>query len=914
MRIRIRITLVLILIVNVSIIVSGVFIYKSTDKIIRENIEKNVINLLESEKRVIEQQIHMEMLSLEYLTRNQHILELLQDPEHFFDNESVELALIDYFSKHPDYESVFVVNTDGFIVADINSKMLGVDLSDREYHIKTIESKTGVIGKTITSRNTGDPIFMLTNPIFDIIQKNILGYIAIAVPSKNMATSLERVKLNGSELSYAYLIDENGYYIYHPQIEQIGQKTTNIEILNVISNSNYKAYHSTVLSNYELDDEKMVMAYSMIKDANWIIVVTGNTQTVMTEIRELTYKLAIVEILMISLTSFLSFFIAKKISMPIIHKLTLNNQELTALYEQIAASEEELHMQLDEIQMSKEQLALSEIKYRTLLDNSDDMIYSCDCDQTLIAVNETFCRFFKNTHNCVGQNMLTLIEDDWIKTLWHEHFQSVVEYKNKVTMDYKETLEGEDRYFTETLSPIRDVNQNLIGIMGTKRDITFRKLNEDQIIEMAYHDFLTHLPNRVYFYEEVQKNIEECTSNQSRFAIAFFDVDNFKQINDTSGHTAGDELLVKIAERFIRVMDSETLVARLSGDEFALLIKGGKSNQDIMAVIDAVFCGFKEEFSIRNTLYKVSFSVGIATFPDHGLSVEELMKNADTAMYRAKDQGKNNYKFYDDTMNLELIKRTTLERHLLKAIDNGEMFLHFQPQYLLNNDQIIGYEALVRWNNPELGMIPPSEFIPIAEETGLIIPIGEWIIEQACMACRHFVDLMNKDIVMAINISPIQFRSRNLVRIITKSAESAGIQLSHLEFEITEGVFIDDYDLALEMLYELKHLGAKIALDDFGTGYSSLNYIRKLPISKLKIDKSFIDDFEGDYQKGLIESIILMSHKLKIECLAEGVETEHQKDWLKHINCDSVQGYYYSKPLSEESIIKTLIQTKEEIK
>ena len=906
MGIRFRITLVLLAMINLAVILSGFVIYQRTGEVLRGATERNVKDLLDSEKKTVELLLRQEILLPAYLTRDAGILSLLQGTRTDQEVQAATAALDGYYRTRSDLEAVFLVDWNGDIIADVNRDMVGVNLADRAYHQNTLNRKQSVIGETVISKYSGRQIFMVTNPVLQPETGDMLGYVCVAVPSVHMAGSLEAIKLNHADSSYACLVDETGNYIYHPAIEKIGKPVEIGEIKQAIDRLRRLETVETDLFIGQTGQEKTVTAFSVITEANWILYTTGSMDATMTEIRNLSLQVVLLDFIILLTASTLSFFIAKRISNPVIKELQQNNEELNALYNEIAASEEELKDQLDQIQQSSTLLEISESRYRTLLDHSEDIIYSCECDKTITAVNEPFRRYHGLTDPPVGSSMKMLLKDDALRLKWEEAFDQTLDDRETHEIEYSECMNGTTRFFTELFSPIEGKNRTILGITATKRDMTDRIEHEMRIMELAFHDQLTHLPNRILFFDELQKAVVHCGNPRSMLAVVFLDVDNFKKINDTLGHSVGDELLIAITERLRTSVDPHDVLSRLGGDEFALLINSCPDQNAIIDFMDGLCSLFRDPFLLQGISLNISFSSGIATYPHNGHTAEELMKNADTALYKAKEFGRNNYLFFDDCMNQELMRKTDLERKLKGAIISGEFSLHYQPQYRLADHALIGFEALLRWDNADLGAIRPSEFIPIAEETGLILPIGEWVIQQACDSCRRMAQAGGTSLIMAVNLSPVQFKSPKLLRFITETAEQAGIRLDSLEMEITEGVFIENQDQALHIMTQMQDLGIRIALDDFGTGYSSLSYLRNLPITRLKIDKSFISDIGVRHQKELIETIIHLSHKLGIECLAEGVETDEQQAWLAEVQCDSVQGYYFSKPLSEAAAMDLL--------
>lgn len=414
---------------------------------------------------------------------------------------------------------------------------------------------------------------------------------------------------------------------------------------------------------------------------------------------------------------------------------------------------------------------------------------------------------------------------------------------------------------------------------------------ERRITHIALHDILTDLPNRKLFSEQLDSALARCEPGK-RIAICYLDLDNFKLINDTAGHPVGDAVLKAVTKRLGRFM-SGAVVSRQGGDEFAVMIPDIDADEDMLGHAERLFRCFDEPVDCGGQLLTIEASIGIAYSPDDGSDAETLIKNADLALYRAKKEGKAGYQFFEQSMDDAARKRRQLELDLRIAINQGQFELYFQPLYSLSDEKLIGFEALLRWHHPERGIVSPVEFIPLAEETGLIIPIGEWVIREACRQAATWPDQLR----VAVNVSSIQFKSTNLQNAILQALAQSGLEPNRLEVEITESVFIADIDQTLDVLHRLRSLGVRIALDDFGTGYSSLSYLRSFPFDKIKIDRSFVTDLgTGAGASAIIRAITTLAGALGMETLAEGVEMEDQIETLRREGCQQVQGYWFSRP------------------
>jgi len=467
--------------------------------------------------------------------------------------------------------------------------------------------------------------------------------------------------------------------------------------------------------------------------------------------------------------------------------------------------------------------------------------------------------------------------------------------------------DGEIRTLSKNVDVIRDVGGDIIGGVESFEDITERKHAEEMLNYMAYFDLLTDLPNRTLLSDRLVLAIANAHRNGHMLAVFFLDLDRFKAINDTLGHTVGDQLLQRVADRLKRCLREGDTIARLGGDEFTLLLPRVDTIDDVTVVAQKVIDVLKPSFMFEGGELHVTTSIGIALYPDDGEDVSSLLKNADIALYRAKEQGRNNYQLYAPSMNAKAFERLAMEGNLRKALERQEFTVYYQPQLDLATGEIIGMEALIRWNHPDLGLVYPAEFIPMAEETGLIVPIGEWVLRTACEQNKAWQDAGHAPIRMAVNLSCRQFQQVDLAERVARIVKETGLDPRYLELEITESVLMKDADAAVDTLNKLKKKGIYISIDDFGTGYSSLGYLKRFPIDVLKIDRSFIRELSaGTEDAAIATAIITVAHTLKLKALAEGVETLEQLELLRSLKCDSMQGFLFSRPLPAEEASKIL--------
>lgn len=534
---------------------------------------------------------------------------------------------------------------------------------------------------------------------------------------------------------------------------------------------------------------------------------------------------------------------------------------------------------------------------------SAEAIVICDSDDKVLRVNPAFRKITGYSQaDVIGRSFKQLGRVSRVDTVTDER-----EPKSKLHNIWQGEVpgyrkNGEQFLSWQTVIPVNDADDNARQIIYIFSDITERKLFEEHIYNLAHHDSLTQLPNRAAFQLQMKTALERAKRAKAQMAIMFIDLDHFKMINDTSGHPVGDLLLQQVAERFKKALRKEDVISRFGGDEFTVLLSNTRTDNATTVVARKLLACFYEPFKLPNSEVVISASIGIGVFPENGDSVDSLMMNADSAMYRAKEKGRNCFQFYTKEMNQYAQERLELELDLRKALERDEFILHYQPQFD-SKGRLTGCEALIRWQHPDRGLLSPAEFINMAEITGLIVPIGKWVIDTACKQHKFWLSKGYPALNISVNLSGRQFLHHDLLDTVQNAIATSGIEPSCLELELTESIMMVNVEETIRTLNSLSQLGVHMSIDDFGTGYSSMSCLKRFPVNKLKIDQSFVRGLPQDKEDvAIVKSIIVMAHALNLTVIAEGVETLEQLEFLKSSRCEEFQGYYFSRPIPADDI------------
>jgi diguanylate cyclase (GGDEF)-like protein/PAS domain S-box-containing protein len=542
-----------------------------------------------------------------------------------------------------------------------------------------------------------------------------------------------------------------------------------------------------------------------------------------------------------------------------------------------------------ELRSREEDLQAQNVRFDTAINNMTQGLLLFDSSQQLVVCNQRYIEMYGLSAEIVKPGC---------------SFREIIAHR-KATGSF---AGDEDEYCARILQNIRLRNSMIVetrdgrsiqvvnepladgGWVATHEDITERRLAEEQIRHLAHYDALTNLPNRTLFHEKLKQELARTAAGE-QLAVLYIDIDEFKSVNDTLGHLIGDELLKSVAASLSRCAAASDFVARLGGDEFAIVQTAVKTPAEVAELVTRVFDAIREPYECLGHQVTTDASIGIALAPQHGVDLDQILKNADLAMYAAKSAGRRTYRFFEPAMDAQVKARRKLEMDLRQAITDGVLEVYYQPCISLQDHKITGCEALLRWHHPKRGMIPPAEFVPIAEDTGLINQLGEWVLTTACAEAATWPD----HIKLAVNVSPVQFKSGTLALKIVAALAASGLAANRLELEITEAVLIRDDEAALAILHQLRGIGVRIALDDFGTGYSSLSYLQRFPFDKIKIDRCFVNDLgEPDGSSCIVQAVVNIAAARHMTTTAEGVETRQQQELLRALGCVEMQGYLFS--------------------
>ena len=556
---------------------------------------------------------------------------------------------------------------------------------------------------------------------------------------------------------------------------------------------------------------------------------------------------------------------------------------------------------------AKDDIFESRQMLRSVLDTIPQRVFWKDRHLAYLGCNQPYAQDhgYREPVDLVGKTDADLFDPDTADRLRAADLEVIATGQAKLGCEESRTgPDGNSDWFVTNTVPLRDRSGQVISILGTCEDITDRKRAAERIEFLAYHDTLTELPNRTLVQDRFHQAMAYAERSRSKIALLFLDLDNFKTINDSLGHLIGDSLIRTIAGRLVECVRDTDTVSRQGGDEFLIMLTALEDADAMAPILVELMNRLDKSCVVEGNELTTSASIGISLYPDDGRDFDSLLKKADIAMYRAKEAGRNTYRFFDDQMNVETVEQLRLSSGLRRALAEDELVLHYQPQIDIATGNLIGAEALMRWHHPELGMIPPGRFIPIAEDSGLIVPIGEWALREACRQAVSWQRTGMHKLIVAVNLSAIQFKRGDVEQSVIRALEESGLNPGLLELELTESIIIQDTEKVLETVQRLKRLGVKLSIDDFGTGYSSLSYLKRFQVDKLKIDQSFVLNLASDDEDAaIVSAIVQMARSLGLTTIAEGVENDRALARLREFGCDEAQGYFFARPMPGEEFI-----------
>ena len=556
----------------------------------------------------------------------------------------------------------------------------------------------------------------------------------------------------------------------------------------------------------------------------------------------------------------------------------------------------------------EEELKRSEEKYRLITENTTDLISVVDREGHFLYLSPSHEAVLGCKTGQVGSSLLPwIVEDD--REIMSEAIQHAFSSRKSRQIEYRLCTAARQEIWVETtINPVITAAGTVRKLVLVSRDVTERKKSEQKIHHLAYHDTLTDLPNRRLLVQYLSKELSQAKRVGSKLAVLFLDLDRLKDINDAWGHDVGDLILIEAAKRLKGCIRNHDMVARLGGDEFTIVLTSVSGKEEVESIVHRLQSLLQKPLVLAGQTFTLSMSIGIALYPQDGVEADDLLKRADTALYVVKSRGRNSYEFFDPTMEAKTLERILMENELRKAINQGHFDIYYQPKTDLATGKLTGMEALVRWIHPELGVIPPNRFIPIAEETGMIIELGEWILRQACRQNKEWQNEGFPPLKVSVNLSARQLHQKNLTEVIETILKETGLEPKWLELEITESILVK-LDEAIDTLQAVRQSGVQISIDDFGTGYNSFSYIKHLPIDTIKIDSSFIQDIHQNQEsQAIVKAIVTIAESLNLNVIAEGVELLDQVAALSENGCDQGQGYLFSKPLPTKDF-KQYLQT-----
>lgn len=863
----------------------------------------------------------------ETISRSHHLMRVLSTLPEISVGTQVECRrrLENMLDSARSYANIGVTDVHGNLLCDAMATRKSINYSDRSWFREALASRQFVIGNLVTSRTTGKPVIVTARPIADL-RGTIQRIMFTSIDIEWLEHLLQQIKLpDGTAIS---VMDFNGVILAQQPDGQrlLGKLNPLASLVEAIKTNKEEGIGTatgidgtTRLFAYHRLFESRTTASAYVSATIPVDILFARSNRLF--IRDMTI-LGLSTVLIFVLVWFGTNVLVLGKMRALIHATKRVAQGDFSTRSQIHGSGElsELSTTFDSMAQSLERLFKQS---QHVMEVMPEAVIVSDSNGKIVTANAQTEKLFGYTRReMIGLPIDALVPERY-RAVHSDHraaYMATESQSVRVMGEGKELFarrkDGTEFATEISLGPLK--TEDGYFVISAVRDVSERKQFETRLLQQATHDPLTSLPNRILFHDILEHAMARALRTEKLLAVLFLDLDEFKNINDTLGHEYGDLLLKEIAQRLtatLRIDDlisrDDGMVARQGGDEFTILLQGILIVDNVIQIAEKILTAVARPFIVDNHEMHITASIGITIFPFDDTDIQNLLRNADTAMFRAKESGKNNFQFYTADMNLRIRERMGIENGLRHALARNELVLHYQPQVDIESGEMIAVEALLRWAHPEKGLIPPDKFIPVAEESGLIVPIGEWVLRTACQQNKAWQNMGLPHIRMAVNLSARQFRQPHLLESVAKAMEDAGLDpySDSLELEVTESVIMKDTEGTINTLKKLHDMGLRLSIDDFGTGYSSLSYLKRFPINTLKIDQSFVRDITLDPDDAAIAAtIVTLGHSLKLRVIAEGVETAEQLALLREMKCDEIQGYFFSKPLVAAELEQLLRQ------
>lgn len=841
--------------------------------------------------------------------------------------------------------------------ANGNQDQLLVNISDfdarkRPWYINAILTQTDSWSGIYFLVTGQDLAIASSQPVYSADNK-LLGVVSVDIFLSHLSNFMQDLEI--SENGIAFVIEPNGELIatsssdtpvqmqgegINPSRIKARESQTKIiadtadflreQYGDYYNISNTQQFDFTIDNNHQF---VQVTPLTEIYGLNWVIVVVVPESDFIGPVERNNLITAIAIIAALLITIIFNILLARRINKPVaqlshfthlignerwegiksiqswILEIDLLGQSFIKMGQKLRMSLQNLKDEIEERKVIENNLKISEDRHRTLLENIPIGIFRTSLNGDIITANRAAYEMFGYTKETA--HLLTNIRSQYLYPDQREKLLEILS-KDKEVIDFEtefKKYDGQSFWSSVTLRFIKDEKGEETILDGTIEDITDRKRASDQLKYIATHDRVTELPNRVLFEDRLKHAIKLADRNATSAVVLLLDLDNFKAVNDAFGHKQGDRLLNLIGQRLLTCVRSSDTVSRFGGDEFTILLEGITRLETTHIIIEKILAAVSEPVTLNNAEVYVTCSIGVSAYPIDGHSADELIQNADHSLYKVKDNGKNDFQFYSAEMKSEVLERLELKNFLRKALEKEELAIHYQPFIDSSQHKVFGAEALVRWNHPQLGLLSPGSFIPLAEETGLIVPIGAWILDQACYQMKTWLDEGLPLTRITVNISHRQLKSTDLILTIKNALQKSGLPGEMLELELSENILFKETDIDFSILSEIKSLGVRLAVDDFGTGYTSLSRLTDFQFDTLKIDRYFAINSTSEKDAGIVQGIILIAKNLGMEVIAEGVETREELTFYQTYGCKKIQGWYFSKAINADSFKKYVLST-----